>query len=105
MTVFEIATIGKEFTDNYYNKYHQYIIKTYKYRGEIRTRKISEMTKEGEALLMGETLNTPAFTCPWCHKKVSFNDLEVWDEDTVEDIANNKVPCAECYEEEMGEDL
>ena len=103
MTTLEIATIGKEFDDNYYTKYHHYVTKTYKYCGEIRTRKDFVMTEEGEAILMGDALNAKVFVCPYCGEKVSFNDLEYWGE-SIEEIVNNKISCSECYENEMGED-
>lgn len=105
MTINEIATIGMEFRNNYFEKYHQYVTITYKYGGVIRTRKELQMTKEGEAIMMGEALNAKVFTCPSCGKKVSFNDLEIWDGDSVTEIANNKVICSCCYEDTMGEDL
>lgn len=104
MNTIEIAVIGKELHDNYYTKYHKEVIKTYKYRGEIKTRKEIELTDEGRALQMGELLNRKAFFCPCCKRLVSFNELEYWGED-IEDIITNKITCSECYEEAMGEDL
>lgn len=104
MTKLEIATIGKEFHDNYYSKYHKEVIKTYKYKGEVKTRKETELTEEGRAIQMGEALNTEIFTCPCCGRKVTFHELEYWGED-IEALLNDKVTCSECYEEEMGEDL
>ena len=104
MTTIEIATIGKEFHDNYFTKYHHYVVKTYKYRGEIKTRKVLEMTEEGQAIMMSEALNAKVFTCPDCGQKVSFNDLEYWGEE-IEKVVANKVSCSLCYEDEMGEDL
>ena len=45
------------------------------------------------------------FICPDCGEKKAFIDLEIWSSDTAEDIANNTILCAECYENEMGDDL
>ena len=104
MTKKEIAIIGKEFNENYYNKYHEKVIKVYKYCGEVRQREVLELTKEGVAIMNGEALNSKVFCCPCCHKKVSYNELEDWLGD-IEEIANDKVMCSLCYEEEMGEDL
>lgn len=104
MTTIEIATIGKDFHDNCYSKYHHYVTKTYKYRGEIKTRKDLELTEEGRAILMGEALNAKVFICPCCERKVSFNNLEYWGEE-IEEVVANEIYCSECYEDEMGEDL
>lgn len=104
MTKNEIAKLGKEFHENYYTKYHHYVVKTYKYRGEIKTRKNLELTTEGRQILMGEALNAKVFTCPCCGQKVSFNELEYWGEE-VKEVVANKVSCSLCYENEMGEDL
>lgn len=104
MTKFEIATIGKEFHDNYYTKYHRRVVQTYKYRGQQKTREVIELTEEGRAIMMGEALNAEVFTCPCCGQKVSFNDLEYWGEDA-EAVAADEITCSLCYEEEMGEDL
>ena len=45
------------------------------------------------------------FVCPDCGEKKAFIDLEIWGEDTVEDILNGIILCAECYENQMGDDL
>ena len=45
------------------------------------------------------------FACPKCGEKKAFIDLEVWINDTVENIVNGNVPCSACYENEMGDDL
>lgn len=104
MTIREIAMLGKDFHDNYYTKYHHYVEKTYKYRGENKVCKTLEMTKEGCSIMMGKALNTKVFICPSCGEKISFNELEYWGEDIKEVIAN-KIPCSLCYEEEMGDNL
>ena len=103
MTKLEMAILGKEFDEHYYSKYHVKVTETYKYRGEVRTRTSLKMTDEGEAIikiLEEEKL----FTCPICGKKKSYGELEVWDE-TAEEVAQNQVECALCYEDAMGEDL
>ena len=104
MTKLEIATIGKEFHDNYYSKYHRLITKVYKYRGQFKAHEELEMTEEGKAIMMGEALNAKVFICPCCGEMVSFHDLEYWGE-PAEDIANDEISCSQCYEDEMGEDL
>lgn len=45
------------------------------------------------------------FICPECGKKKAFIDLEVWANDTAEDIFNNIILCSECYENQMEDDL
>lgn len=104
MTIKEIAMLGKDFHDNYYSKYHHYVVTTYKYRGKIKTLKTLELTDEGRKIMMGEALNAKVFTCPYCGEKVSFQDLEYWGEE-IEKVIANEIPCSMCYEDEMGEDL
>lgn len=104
MTKMEMAILGKEFDKNYYSKYHVRVTETYKYRGQIKTRNTYKFTEEGERilnLLDSEKL----FRCPCCGEMKTYGELEIWDEDTVESIVADKVTCALCYEEEMGEDL
>lgn len=104
MTKMEMAMLGKEFDENYYSKYHVEVLETYKYRGEIKTRKTFKFTDEGEKILdilYGEKL----FRCPRCGEMKSYGELEIWDEDTVEDIVADQFPCCSCYEHDMGEDL
>jgi len=104
MTKMEMAILGKEYQKNYYSKYHIRVTETYKYRGQTKTREIIRMTEEGlkiQDILFGEEL----FRCPRCGEMKSFGDLEIWDEDTAEAIANDEITCSLCYEEEMGEDL
>lgn len=104
MTKMEMAILGKDFQKNYYSQYHTHVTETYKYRGVVKTRERSVMTDEGKAIL--ETLSgEKLFRCPCCGEMKSYLDLEVWDEDTVEAIVNDKITCSLCYEEEMGEDL
>ena len=45
------------------------------------------------------------FTCPCCGEKKTFSDLEVWDDDDAELIAQDKYKCSCCWEDGMGEDL
>lgn len=104
MTKMEMALLGKEFDKNYYSKYHMKVTVTYKYRGEIKTRVESRMTEEGEKL-MDILSGKKIFTCPYCHEKKSYGELEIWDEDTAEQIARDEIGCSECYEDAMGEDL
>ena len=103
MTKNELAMIGIDFHENYYTKYHLPVEVQYKYRGEIRTRIEYHWTEEARRIR--SLLNTPAFTCPCCERLVSFNDLEFWSGDSLESLLNDEITCAECYEDEMGEDL
>ncbi len=103
MTKREMVQMGMEFKRNYYGKYHVEVEKTYKYRGEVKTCTELVLTEEGKKIM--EELETPMFICPNCGEKVSFNELEIWGEETEEELMNNKVVCSVCYEEEMGEDL
>ena len=103
MTKREMVEMGIEFTNNYYGKYHVEVVKQYTYRGEIKTRTELVMTEEGEKIM--DTLSTPMFKCPGCGEMVSFNELESWLADDEEDFMNDKVECACCYEDAMGEDL
>lgn len=105
MTTIEIAKVGKEFYNNYYKKYHHYVTINYKFGEQIKTCTMLQLTEEGKSIMMSETLNAKVFTCPWCGKKVSYNELEIWSEDDIDEIVNNEVPCSYCYEDLMGEDL
>ena len=41
----------------------------------------------------------------YCKEKKSANDLEIWQDNTIQDLVLDTVPCSECYEEEMSYDL
>ena len=104
MTKMEMAILGKEFDEHYSSKYHIRVAETYKYRGQIKTRFTYKFTEEGERILKileGEKL----FRCPCCGELKNYGELEVWYEDTAESIADDRVTCSMCYEDEMGEDL
>ena len=104
MTRKEIAELTLDYTNNYFTKYHEKYIKTFKYNGKIHQREETRLSAEGERI--GAFLETQKiFICPDCGEKVSSLDLEIWDTDTLEDLINNKISCSECYENMMGEDL
>ena len=103
MTKNELAMMGIEFKENYYTKYNLPVEVQYKYRGEIRTRTEYRWTEEARRI--HSLLDIPAFTCPCCGQLVSFNELEFWRGDSLDDLLNDEIPCSECYEDEMGEDL
>lgn len=89
MTKMEIAKMGKEFDENFWTKYVD---------------EKGKMTEEG--IKIADILNNEkVFKCPHCGEMCSYGDLNVWDEDTIEDIVNDGIGCVHCYEEEMGEDL
>ena len=99
----ELAKIGMEFFENYYTKYKLSKEVQYIYRGQVKTRREYYLTEEGKRI--NELLKVPAFTCPHCGRLVSFNQLECWTADSIEDFENDEVTCSSCYEDEMGEDL
>ena len=74
-------------------------------------REIAELGKLGDWWLNGDRCfpncltEEKVFTCPCCGEKKAYIDLEVWSSDSVEDIINDAIVCAECYEIEMGDDL
>ena len=95
MTKRTIAKLAIEFYDNnYYNqeKYYEKYQAVHFVRGQMRT--------------VESLCHAKVFTCPWCKEKKSANDLEIWqDGTTIQDLVLDTVPCSECYEEEMGDDL
>lgn len=103
MTKLELVKKMVEFHENYYSKYHETKVEYYKYRGEVKTRTTSVLTKEGEELLE-LSYKDKLFKCPCCGEMVAFGELEYWDE-SVEDVMNDEITCSACYEDEMGEDL
>lgn len=103
MTKREIAELGKEFDENYYNKYNLRTEVQYVYRGQVKTRIEYRTTEEGKRIR--DLLSIPMFICPECGEKFGYIDLEIWPNDSVEDIANDCIPCSSCYEDDMGEDL
>ena len=104
MTKREFVEKMIDFDENYYTKYLQERIVTYKYAGQTRTRSEFELTDTGKELFDLANNSPFRFICPCCKKSVSFGDLEYWDE-SVDAVLNNEVTCSVCYEEEMGEDL
>lgn len=106
MKKIELIQLGLKLDANYLHEgeYFIRITETYKYRGEIKSR---TYLKETEKWWHDrEILDTPAFICPECRKRVSYNELESWLGDNCEKaFLNNLVVCSNCYEDEMGEDL
>jgi hypothetical protein len=104
MTRQEIAELALDYTNNYFTKYLNTYTEVYKYRGKTLERKRSKLSEEGKkvgALLESQKI----FTCSDCGEQVSALELEIWTDDTLEDLINNKISCSECYENAMGEDL
>lgn len=108
MTKRTIAKLAIEFyNNNYYNqeKYYEKYQAVHFVRGQMRTVESYRFTKEGKKIF-DILCHAKVFTCPYCKEKKSANDLEIWqDNNTIQDLVLDTVPCSECYEEEMGYDL
>lgn len=106
LTKLEIAKIGIDFDQHYYDKKYWYNeIVTYKYKGKIKTRVEYHTTQEHKdiAKLLDEYA---VFQCPCCKRMVTFGDLRyLTNDDTLDTLMNDEVICQLCYEDEMGDDL
>jgi hypothetical protein len=107
MTKQIIAKLAIEFYNSNFlhqEKYYEKYQKIQFVRGQMRTVESYRFTKEGKKIF-DILCHEKVFTCPYCKEKKSANDLQIWQDNTIQDLILDTVPCSECYEEEMGDDL